>query len=1265
MLKKICSVFLTVIMMMSLILPASAEIFYIKTFEEGNLPAKNVVIANGHAFVVCGKGDNPDRINIYDLATQKLVTSLANPVYTTGKNYFVEGMYPAGEYMYISWNRNNSSGDPSVRRYKIEDMLSGKLESLSAKGARGDKQSCVYDNKLFYTDPKVKILYYINTNTDSQKTVMSLADLEQTVWEKELVTLCADANFFYMVFQKEIRVYETKNMYEGLMQNFNETVAVYKTDETISDAILHDGRLYVLKDGGMEIFAPDTNELKNIGNYKEGGKIMAFTPKNETAYVYADGVKSIQVLDISDPKNIFTTEEIKINNQESKGVASIALDGQKIYAADLTDGFTMYSKNELDKFETGKKAESYAEELEISEYGKAIQLVVGLNIMELRQTGLFAYDSYITRGEFAAACAKLLGDEAAQTVPSNIFSDVPVDSKYASGICALSNAGIISGYGDGTFRPDEAIVFDHAIAVMLKIMGYYPIVEGANKSLLFVASDIGILDKVVSMGKNNLSRGAAAKLIYNALSKQTLSLSSFGEGSAADGYVQSGTLLDKMNIKKARGRVTATEFTSILGDVPAREGRVIVGDGNYLEGSSGASSYLGRNITFYYHYDEAGIENEIIFILPDATDDALIRVSADEVSPSTTKTVFAYYDENNKLVKEDIKNASIIFNGKFLAKYNAADLVPDDGEVVILDSDSNGEIDALIITSYETYIVEDYGRGIFKLMYGHDDIDLAKIDETAIKAAVIVDGKRYEKWEEATGIKTWSVLSVLRSRDNDICDIYVTNNQLAAMVTGFENNNVGLDDASYELSKTYEKNLSKPGSGAVAVNLGDDVFACFDMFGKVAGFKVNNLDAQYGYLMACDKEDKFDESKTFFRILVRDENYIYGSIKLFDGTETLKINGERFKDLYDVSPLWGNKGTKKQLVKFVLNHEGKIKELYTAKDRITKEISKDVPNPDYVANYKGYDEHNFTYDAKIASLNAYRATLGTFEGEPYTLNVSTALFLIPSGEGAKESEYKVMDAKAMFYTTTTLEKDAHIYDVSADYVISAMVLRTDSNTKPIDAVKSTSNVIIIDSFVKALDEDGEPRMMVQSTKKADGTQKREILASEDLVDETGGIANDKYLGMKMTDLPKGSVVQYARDGYKEIAAIRILYIPTDENEYFEFALPRIDETYLGMEFYTTFAKVVKVTSGNRLIFNGNNTGILTDENKKAVVWDGDLETANRKWDRNLTLSSVSNIYVFDKATKKLTQIKSSDLLPNDDILLVMKNSAIQMIVVYR
>lgn len=1244
MLKKICSVFLSVMMIMSLVVSVSAEIFYITAFEENNLPAKNVVISGGHAFVVCGEEDRPDTINIYNLSTKALVSTLANPVYTTGKNYFVEGIYPAGEYMYISWNRSGSSGDPAIRTYKIEDMLNGKLEAVSGRGIRGDHQSCVYENRIFHTDPKVKILYYINTDIDAQKTVMSMTEAEQRFLEYDLVTLAADANFFYMVFKNEIRVYKTDNMYQDMMQKYEETVAVYKTEDVISDAVLYDNRLYVMKDSGMEIFTVDTNELKKIGSYTEDGKIMAFTPKNETAYVYADGVKSIQVLDISNPETIFAVEEVKVNNENTKGIKAIALEGQRIYAADLTDGFTMYSRNELDKLEDTQKAESYAEELEMSEHSKAIELCVGLGVMNLRDNGLFAPDSYITRGEFAVAAAKLLGDKANGTFASKDFSDVAPDSKYADGIYALANLGIISGFSDGTFRPDEAINYEHALTIMLKVMGYYPIVNATGKTVLNVASDIGILNGVQPMGKNSISRANAARLIYNALEKETLT---FVSGLAPYEYKKSGeTLLDQMNIKKGKGQVQVTEFTSILGDSPVKEGQIQISGTSYKEGNSGAGSFLGRFITFWYSYDETGRDNTIIFAM--ATDnDEVIKVDAQNISDSTTKTVFAYFDENEKVQKVNIEDASIIFNGKFLAKYTEQDLKPDDGEVVIVDADYDGKVDALIITSYETYVVEAYSKGVFKFKYGRGEIDLNKVERDGIKASVIVDGYRYENIESVAGVKQWSVLSVLKSRDEEIVEVYVTNNRIPAMITGTEGNKkVWLDDTEYELSKSFADTAANQNIAMQRAVIGDDVYAYIDKFGKVAAFEDNNLDAMYGYLVACNRGDGLDADKVQFKMLARDSNEIFGSMQIFDGTEKVKINGSRVEDIYAVPELYDENGIKEQLVKFVLNHDGKIKELYTAKDRITSS------SPHYVENYIGYDEFNFTCDAKIAKNNAYRS-MGTFEGEPFTINNATQLFMIPSKENPEDKDYKMMDAKAMFYAGgTTLTHDAYLYDVTGDYVTSVMVFKTETGFN-VDAVKSTKNVAVVDHFERGLNEEGEERMILVTAKNADGIQTNLYLSDEDLVDETGGIASDKYLGMKVSELPKGSVLQYVKNGYGDVAAVRILHIPSETKTYFEFGLPRISESYLALTFYAGFGKVSKITSAGRIIYNAG-----------GMEENGTIDTANRKWDRNLSVSSASK-YLYDSATKKVSSITASDILPGDDILIILQNSSVVSAIVYR
>ena len=65
----------------------------------------------------------------------------------------------------------------------------------------------------------------------------------------------------------------------------------------------------------------------------------------------------------------------------------------------------------------------------------------------------------ITRGEVATIFFRLLTDESRKAYWSqqNSYSDVNAFSWYNNAISTLSNAGIISGYPDGTFRPDAPI----------------------------------------------------------------------------------------------------------------------------------------------------------------------------------------------------------------------------------------------------------------------------------------------------------------------------------------------------------------------------------------------------------------------------------------------------------------------------------------------------------------------------------------------------------------------------------------------------------------------------------------------------------------------------------------------------------------------------------------------------------------------------------------------------------------------------------------
>ncbi len=65
----------------------------------------------------------------------------------------------------------------------------------------------------------------------------------------------------------------------------------------------------------------------------------------------------------------------------------------------------------------------------------------------------------ITRAEVATIFFRLLTDEARASYWSktNAFRDVAYDKWYNNAISTMANAGIVTGYPDGTFRPDEPI----------------------------------------------------------------------------------------------------------------------------------------------------------------------------------------------------------------------------------------------------------------------------------------------------------------------------------------------------------------------------------------------------------------------------------------------------------------------------------------------------------------------------------------------------------------------------------------------------------------------------------------------------------------------------------------------------------------------------------------------------------------------------------------------------------------------------------------
>ena len=82
--------------------------------------------------------------------------------------------------------------------------------------------------------------------------------------------------------------------------------------------------------------------------------------------------------------------------------------------------------------------------------------------------GTFRPEQEVSRAEFCAMLVNVLGLDL-PAVTESAFSDVPAEEWYAPAVNAIASRGLASGYGDGTFRPEEGITQEEAVAMLANL----------------------------------------------------------------------------------------------------------------------------------------------------------------------------------------------------------------------------------------------------------------------------------------------------------------------------------------------------------------------------------------------------------------------------------------------------------------------------------------------------------------------------------------------------------------------------------------------------------------------------------------------------------------------------------------------------------------------------------------------------------------------------------------------------------------------------
>ena len=184
-----------------------------------------------------------------------------------------------------------------------------------------------------------------------------------------------------------------------------------------------------------------------------------------------------------------------------------------------------------------------------SKYEKAVEKLVELGIINGFDDNTFRPNNNVTRAQLAKMLVVALKMENAKDeVLVNGFSDVTEGHWAYSFIGSAVNNGLINGYTDGTFRPDNNVTYAESMAMILRAMKLEEKMTDKTWPSGYIneAKSFGLLDSIDYSDPNNpANRGDTAISLYNMLNnietQNNVDVSSILDGkyiNNIDGYME-------------------------------------------------------------------------------------------------------------------------------------------------------------------------------------------------------------------------------------------------------------------------------------------------------------------------------------------------------------------------------------------------------------------------------------------------------------------------------------------------------------------------------------------------------------------------------------------------------------------------------------------------------------------------------------------------------------------------------------------------------
>lgn len=151
----------------------------------------------------------------------------------------------------------------------------------------------------------------------------------------------------------------------------------------------------------------------------------------------------------------------------------------------------------------------------------AIVVANDLGVVTGYPDGTFKPTATVTRAEFAAMMTRALAipESALKGFKTSSFKDVASDHWAVAYLGYCNSKGIMTGYEDGTARPNQTITVNEAMTMICRALGYTnqakELVGSWPANYIALAQQLSLYDDVAATGLTD--RATAAQIVYNAL----------------------------------------------------------------------------------------------------------------------------------------------------------------------------------------------------------------------------------------------------------------------------------------------------------------------------------------------------------------------------------------------------------------------------------------------------------------------------------------------------------------------------------------------------------------------------------------------------------------------------------------------------------------------------------------------------------------------------------------------------------------------------